>query len=175
MSQQLMPVVSIVFDALTNSLQYPLYLPAPFSTFSVTTQFILRTLKLADTDKVKTLTYSGSNAQITNTGGPKSLEGLTDLANYAVTTGKTAKLILILASSSVSCQFKVWESGTADTASGIAKYTYAGGEFNQNIWMTISPDWDLTPKTFAAGKFITVEVTSTNDVVTVIGAVIIES
>ena len=134
----------------------------------------MRSIKLEDTDTPIDLTFG---AQTVSQGAPKSLELLTDLSDYTVTTGKTAKLVLILGGNSgqVDVQFKVWESSSADTATGTAKYTYAGDKLDSLNLITVSPDWDAIPKTFAAGKYITIEVTSTGDSVSVLGATVIES
>jgi hypothetical protein len=160
-------------DELSNLLLYPLYSASQAVTTGTGLQTIQRSLKLADTDVVKMLTFGG--VTIVN-GAPKSLEGLTDLVDYQVTSGKTAKLILILSGvGTTDNQFKVWESAAADTASGTAKYTYAGTNLENLGLITISPEWDIVQLTFAASKYITIEVTSTSDSVRVVQAVVIES
>lgn len=160
-------------DDLANQITYPLYIPGSKMILTSTINTIIRSLKLEDTDTTKLLTFDGTS--ITQTGGAKSLHNLSGLGDYSVTPGKTAKLILILESLTVDCQFKVWESPSADTASGTAKYTYTGNEFDGTSLITVCPDWDITPKTFAATKFITIEVTSSGDSLEVLAAIVVES
>jgi len=162
-------------DELSNFISYVIWTIGVSDSDSFNGGPITRNRTLANTDKPLMLTNGGGTNVSVNQGTPLSLHKLTDDSDYTVTTGKTAKLFLILKSSSVSCQFKIWESSTTNTASGIAKYTYAGNQFNAGRLITVCPEWDLTEKTFAAGKYITIEVTSSGDSVTVEQAMVIES
>ncbi len=160
-------------DDLSNLVSYPLYLPQAGTTTAAANNVSLLTRyrKLEEGDVVRILEHDA----VINQGSPKSLQQLTDLSDYTVTSGKTAKLILILRTGSADAQFKVWESSAADTASGTAKYTYAGNGFDSGHLITVCPEWDVTEKTFAASKYITIEVTSSGDNVSVTQAIVIES
>ena len=163
-------------EGLANQLAYPLWSPSSLGTASgFDGSPIIRSRKLEDTDVVRHLFHEGGT--ITN-GSPESLETITGIADYTVTSGKTAKLILLLRSNTTDCQFKVWQTDAADdvaTGSPVTKYTYAGTDFDSAILMTVCPDWDVTELTFAASKYITIEVTSGSGSLRVMGAAVIES
>lgn len=158
-------------EELANQLSYPYYFPGALADSDGITP-IVKSRKLETGDK--DIILQSVAATITQ-GTPKSLLFLGGTTGYTVTTGKTAKLILLLSSNSTQAQFKVWESSIVDTAAGIAKYTYSALQFGSLSLLTVCPEWDVTEKTFAAGKYITIEVTTAGDAVKVLSAAVIES
>ena len=67
----------------------------------------------------------------------------------------------------------MWEmSNDVSTGSVTTKYTYAGNEFSANSLSTVCPEWNRIEKTFAAGRYITIDVTSTGDSLTAYSVVI---
>jgi hypothetical protein len=168
--------IEVAVDELADQISYPYWPPARvFTSNGFNFNPIIRSRKLETEDKTRFLFHEGGTI---SQGSPESLEQITDVSDYTVTTDKTAKVILILESNSGNCQFKVWQTDSADdvsTGSPVTKYTYAGTDFDDNQLMTVCPEWDVTEKTFAAGKYITIEVTSGGTSLEVVGAVVIES
>lgn len=163
-------------DDLTNQLEYAFWPPSRlFNSNGFNFAHIIRKRKLETNQKPVFLFHEGGRV---TQGTPESLETITNIADYTVTASNTAKLILILESNSTGCQFKVWQTDNADdvsTGSPVTKYTYAGTDFDDNKLMTVCPEWDTSEKTFAANKYITIEVTSTGDSLEVVAAVVIET
>ena len=122
-------------------------------------------LELASGDEMKQLMRDGA----VSNGSPQSLELTSSVADYQVTTGKTAKVVIILESGSLETQFKIWESNSANSATGTTKFTYAGTQFSSSTIFTVP---ELS---FAASKYITIEVTSSSDSLSVLSAFAIES
>lgn len=137
---------------------YPYYTPtSAHGTNSDNNSAIMtRTRELQVNDVVRLL---GHATGLLGVGTIESMRLLTDQSQrYTVTPGTTAKLIMIL-SSLATTRFRIWETDNADSiAGGVLKYEYDQGGFTNNRLVTICPEWDIPEKTFAAGKYITIEV-----------------
>jgi hypothetical protein len=114
-----------------------------------------------------------NNATISTGGGPISLHTHETLDNYTVESGKTGSLYIVLQAGSGDVQFKIWQSDSVDdvvTGSPVARYTYAGTTFDTSNKISLLDVGD-----FSAGKYVTIEVTSSSDSLTVVSAFIIEA
>ena len=164
-------VTSILFntegDELVNQVIYPYFSPRAGSTPSDPP--VIRARKLESNEVAIQLQYATGTV---SSGAPKSLELMGGTTDYTVTASKTAKLILVIKATSASVQFKVWQSDSADTASGTAKYTYTTTSMSTNDIVTVCPEWDTTEATFAAAKYITIEITAGSNLEVLHAAVI---
>jgi hypothetical protein len=157
-------------DELSNFVSYPVW--SPNANVDIAASYnvapLFRNRKLETTDKVLVLA-SGANLSTT----PFSLHQLTDEADYTVSTDKTSKLVIILRSGTNNTTFDIKEDSSANAGTGTVKYNYGGTDFDVDNLMTVCPDWDLTEKTFATGKYITVDIIAGS--ATIMAAFVIES
>lgn len=79
-------------------------------------------------------------------------------------------------STTLDTEFRIREGATDTDVTGTIKYSYAGNTVLNTInLITVCPEWDVTEKTFAAGKHMVLEITSTSDSIQVVYAAVIES
>lgn len=159
-------------DELANQLTYPIYSVNAITILSGTNSVaptIIRNRKLEDTDVTRILTVAGGGTVSTDV----SLDDLTDLADYTVTSGKTAKVILVLRSATNDTTFNIREGASSGDITGTIKYAYSGAGFDTTALLTVCPDWDVTELTFAATKHIVIDIVVGS--LYVVSAMVIES
>ena len=155
-------IAAILFNEdvseLANQIAYPVH------SWGTDSQVIMRSIKVLDTETVIELAFDG---QIIS-GTPKSLRLLSDSTSaYSVTSGKTAKIILILRGVSATSAIAIGESATADVAIVTTKHTTASVTTNEYSTVVID--------SIAATKFVTINPTTASRICSVVSAIAIES
>jgi len=79
---------------------------------------------------------------------------------YAVPSGRSARLFMLLESRASDGRFDVWESDSADSATGTRKINYTASDFDNNLLTSVIPEWSDPEITFGAGKYINVRETN---------------
>jgi len=146
-------------EDLGNQITYPIYSWLPSDSFEP----IVRSLKIEGTETVIELGFENN---IVN-GTPKSLRKLSDNTAYSVTSGKTAKLIVIAREVTASSAIELIEDSSADAGTGTIKHTTPTLATLQIATIVVD--------SIAESKFVTLEPNVSGDSMQIISAVAIES